>query len=78
MPSQIAVVAIGGNSLIQSDERREVRHQWDAVRQTCEHIAQLVKQGWRVLITHGNGPQSVSSCGALSWRRTKCILCRST
>jgi carbamate kinase len=57
MPSQIAVVAIGGNSLIQSDERREVRHQWDAVRQTCEHIAQLVKQGWRVLITHGNGPQ---------------------
>ena len=57
MPSQIAVVAIGGNSLIQSDERREVRHQWDAVRQTCEHIAQLVRQGWRVVITHGNGPQ---------------------
>jgi len=57
MPSQIAVVAIGGNSLIQSNERREVRHQWDAVRQTCEHIAQLVKQGWRVVITHGNGPQ---------------------
>jgi carbamate kinase len=57
MPSQIAVVAIGGNSLIQSNERREVRYQWDAVRQTCEHIAQLVKQGWRVLITHGNGPQ---------------------
>lgn len=57
MPSQVAVVAIGGNSLIQSDERREVRYQWDAVRQTCEHIAQLIKQGWRVVITHGNGPQ---------------------
>ncbi len=57
MPSQIAVVAIGGNSLIQSDERREVRHQWESVRQTCQHIAQLVKQGWRVVVTHGNGPQ---------------------
>ncbi|MCS6872450.1 MAG: carbamate kinase [Anaerolineae bacterium] len=57
MPSQIAVVAIGGNSLIQSNDRREVRYQWEAVRETCQHIAQLVKQGWRVVITHGNGPQ---------------------
>ncbi len=57
MPSKIVVVAIGGNSLIQSNERREIRYQWDAVRETCEHIAMLIKQGWRVVITHGNGPQ---------------------
>lgn len=57
MPSKIVVVAIGGNSLIQSNERLEIRYQWDAVRETCEHIAMMVKQGWRVVITHGNGPQ---------------------
>lgn len=57
MPSKIVVVAIGGNSLIQSNERREIRYQWDAVRETCEHIAMMIKQGWRVVITHGNGPQ---------------------
>ncbi|GAB4548676.1 MAG: carbamate kinase [Anaerolineae bacterium] len=57
MPSKIAVVAIGGNSLIPDKDKREVRYQWDAVRETAEHIAQMIKEGWRVVVTHGNGPQ---------------------
>ncbi|HRE46839.1 MAG TPA: carbamate kinase [Aggregatilineales bacterium] len=52
-----AVVAIGGNSLITDKDKREVRYQWDAVRETCQHIATMVRENWRVLITHGNGPQ---------------------
>jgi len=57
MPVKTAVIAIGGNSLIPDKDKREVSHQWDAVRETCQHIATMVKQGWRVVITHGNGPQ---------------------
>ncbi len=57
MVDKLAVVAIGGNSLIQDPKRPEVVHQWDAVRETCNHIAQMIADGWTVTVTHGNGPQ---------------------
>lgn len=55
--SQIALVAIGGNSLITNKNQPDVPHQWDAVRETCKHLADMVEQGWELIITHGNGPQ---------------------
>lgn len=54
---QVAVVAVGGNSLIKDPAHPEVRYQWDAVRETCAHVAEMVEQGWELVITHGNGPQ---------------------
>lgn len=53
----IAVVAIGGNSLITDNQHPDVPHQWEAVRQTARHIADMVEAGWTIAITHGNGPQ---------------------
>lgn len=52
-----AVVAIGGNSLIKDKDHQSVADQFEAARQTCFHIASMVEQGWKVAITHGNGPQ---------------------
>jgi len=52
-----AVIAIGGNSLIKDKEHQTVRDQFDSTEETCVHIAEIVKQGWRVVVTHGNGPQ---------------------
>jgi len=52
-----AVVAIGGNSLIKDDKHQTVAHQLKAARETCRHIAGMIEQGWKVIITHGNGPQ---------------------
>jgi carbamate kinase len=57
MPGKLALVAIGGNSLITDPKQPDVVHQWEAVRETCSHIAQMIAEGWNVLITHGNGPQ---------------------
>jgi carbamate kinase len=57
MVGKLAAVAIGGNSLITDPKHPEVAHQWDAVRQTCEHIADMILDGWSVIVTHGNGPQ---------------------
>src|SRR5215475_11342337 len=57
MVGKLAVVAIGGNSLIQDPKQPDVGHQWDAVRETCTHIAQMIAEGWSVVVTHGNGPQ---------------------
>ncbi len=53
----IAVIAIGGNSLITDKHHPEVSHQWDAVRETAGHIANMIEAGWRAVVTHGNGPQ---------------------
>lgn len=52
-----AVVAIGGNSLIQDKTKVAMEYQWEAVRETTKHIAYMIEQGWNVAITHGNGPQ---------------------
>jgi carbamate kinase len=54
---RLAVIAIGGNSLIQDESKITVEAQYQAARQTCEHIADLLEQGWDVAIGHGNGPQ---------------------
>jgi carbamate kinase len=52
-----AVVAIGGNSLILDKQHEDVPSQWGAVQETCKHIANMVERGWKLIITHGNGPQ---------------------
>ncbi len=54
---RIAVIAIGGNSLIKDELHRSVADQYDAVVETTRHIAGMVEQGYDVVITHGNGPQ---------------------
>ncbi len=55
--NKTAVVAIGGNSLIPDKDHQSVEYQWDAVRETCTHIADMIEQGWNTIVTHGNGPQ---------------------
>ena len=52
------LVAIGGNSLIADKNFPDVTHQWDAVRETCSHLADMVEAGWNLVVTHGNGPQT--------------------
>jgi carbamate kinase len=53
----IAVVAIGGNSLITDKQHQAVHYQWGAVQQTAVHVANMIQNGWTVVVTHGNGPQ---------------------
>jgi carbamate kinase len=55
--TKVAVVAIGGNSLIKDKDRQTVPDQFAATRETCVHTADMIEQGWEVVITHGNGPQ---------------------
>jgi carbamate kinase len=57
MTKKVAVVAIGGNSLIKDKEHQTVEDQYEAAGETCEHVAVMVAHGWDVAIGHGNGPQ---------------------
>ena len=53
----VAVVAIGGNSLIKDEAHPNVAGEIEALRETCGHIAGMLASGWDVVLTHGNGPQ---------------------
>jgi carbamate kinase len=53
----VAVVAVGGNSLIKNEGHKNVSDQYDAAAESMHHIADMIQQGWDVVVTHGNGPQ---------------------
>jgi carbamate kinase len=55
--NKLAVIAIGGNSLIKDEAHKTVEDQYQAAKETCFHIADMIEQGWDVAIGHGNGPQ---------------------
>ncbi|MGQ9832377.1 MAG: carbamate kinase [Candidatus Villigracilaceae bacterium] len=57
MSRKLAVVAIGGNSLIKDEQHKSVEDQYQAAKETCYHIADMIEAGWDVAIGHGNGPQ---------------------
>ncbi|MEN6299110.1 MAG: carbamate kinase [Anaerolineaceae bacterium] len=54
---KVAVVAIGGNSLIKDKQHQSVEDQYLAAQETTFHIADMIEAGWDVAIGHGNGPQ---------------------
>ncbi|NMC46156.1 MAG: carbamate kinase [Chloroflexi bacterium] len=57
MKKQVAVIAIGGNSLIKDKKNVSVESQYEAAKETTYHIADMIESGWDVAIGHGNGPQ---------------------
>jgi carbamate kinase len=53
----VAVVAVGGNSLIKDKTHRTIPDQYEAGAESMSHIAGMIEAGWDVVVTHGNGPQ---------------------
>lgn len=53
----LVMLAIGGNSLICEGMPVSVKSQLQACEETCRHIAEIIKDGYQVIVTHGNGPQ---------------------
>jgi carbamate kinase len=54
---QTAVVAFGGNALVTDAEHDSIPDQYRTVARTAPHLVDLIEQGWRLVISHGNGPQ---------------------
>ncbi len=54
---KVAVIAIGGNSLIKDTHHQSVEDQYEAAKESTLHIGDMIEEGWDVVISHGNGPQ---------------------
>ncbi len=54
---KVAVVAIGGNSLIKSKQQQTVQDQYKAAQETSTHLVDMIEAGWDIAVGHGNGPQ---------------------
>jgi len=57
LPAKTAVIAVGGNALIHEGQHGTIAEQFVNARDTATHVGALVSDGWRVVLTHGNGPQ---------------------
>lgn len=51
------VIALGGNAFLQKDQRGTQEEQWNNVRRAMEQVANIIEEGYDVVLTHGNGPQ---------------------
>jgi carbamate kinase len=57
MTAQTVVVALGGNALAPSGERATIANQFRHTRESLAPIVDLAREGWRIAVVHGNGPQ---------------------
>jgi carbamate kinase len=57
MDKKIAVVAFGGNAILQSSEEGHQEEQFRHAAEACELIVQFIELGYELIVVHGNGPQ---------------------
>jgi carbamate kinase len=57
MKKKLAVVALGGNALLRDDQLGTIEEQEKNTMETIENLVFLMRQGYDLVITHGNGPQ---------------------
>ncbi|MBD3155923.1 MAG: carbamate kinase [Candidatus Aenigmarchaeota archaeon] len=51
------ILALGGNMIKKAKEKGTFEEQYKNVNESCEQIVEIIKQGWNIIVTHGNGPQ---------------------
>jgi carbamate kinase len=53
----LLVIALGGNALLKRGQKGSFEEQYQNVRTTASKIADLIERGYKIVLTHGNGPQ---------------------
>jgi carbamate kinase len=54
---KLSVIAFGGNALLRGDQTGTIDEQEQNIYETCQHLVPLLKSGYDLVISHGNGPQ---------------------
>jgi carbamate kinase len=55
--TRTAVVAFGGNALVTDAEHDSIPDQYATICRTVPHLVDMIEKGWRLVVSHGNGPQ---------------------
>jgi carbamate kinase len=55
--NKLAVVALGGNAMLRDNEKGTIEQQESHTAETIENLLFLVREGYDLIVTHGNGPQ---------------------
>jgi carbamate kinase len=55
--NKTVVIALGGNALLDPNTNGSVAEQIRTIERSCARVAQIIARGYRVVVTHGNGPQ---------------------
>ncbi|OLS27614.1 MAG: Carbamate kinase [Candidatus Heimdallarchaeota archaeon LC_3] len=53
----LVVIALGGNAIIRGKQKGTYEEQLENIIETCKQIMKIINKGYRIVITHGNGPQ---------------------
>lgn len=51
------LVALGGNAILKHKEKGTAEEQLENVKRACKHLVKFIEDGYKLAITHGNGPQ---------------------
>jgi carbamate kinase len=51
------LIALGGNAIKQWNQKGSAKEQLENLRKSCSHMMKVIKRGYPIVITHGNGPQ---------------------
>jgi carbamate kinase len=57
LTENLIVIALGGNAVLQRGEKGTFEEQYENVKKTSARVADLIERGYRIVLTHGNGPQ---------------------
>jgi carbamate kinase len=55
--NRLAVIAMGGNALLRDNQIGTIDEQEQNTTDTLENLVHLIREGYNLVITHGNGPQ---------------------
>ncbi|MCG8410466.1 MAG: carbamate kinase [Bacteroidales bacterium] len=55
--NKLAVIALGGNALLRGNQKGTIEEQEQNTFDTLENIVYMIKEGYDIIIGHGNGPQ---------------------
>ena len=55
--TKLAMISLGGNALLRAGQKGTFPEQVENIQRTCENLIPLLKQGYHIVIGHGNGPQ---------------------
>lgn len=57
MENKTILVALGGNAILRPKQEATFENQMKNINISCRFLAKLVKRGFRLVVTYGNGPQ---------------------